>query len=137
MTRRVDDPVEVRVTGGQDATPTSFLWRNRLYVVREVLGHWRERCEWWNGSAARAVHGDTAADTAAVGAVGAVGAGRGAAAAGVVSSAAAVQVMDQEQEMWRVEASPGRSFGSGVYDLSRSAGSPVPGQGWRLVRVAD
>jgi Family of unknown function (DUF6504) len=114
MTRRVGDPVEVRVAGGPDAAPTSFLWRNRLYVVREVLGHWCERRDWWSGPAARAVHGDP-----------------------VSAADGAVAVMGQEQELWRVEASPGRSFGSGVYDLSREAMSPVPDQGWRLVRVTD
>jgi uncharacterized protein DUF6504 len=120
MTRRVGEPVEVRVVGGDDATPTAFLWRNRLYVVREVLGHWHERGDWWAGRAARAVHGDEM----------------------VAEAGGGVAVLDQERELWRVEASPGQVFGTGVYDLSRT----VPGSGcgaaqeraeWRLARVTD
>jgi hypothetical protein len=110
--------VEVRVVGGNDATPTAFLWRNRLYVVREVLGHWHERGDWWSGRAARAVHGDLGD--------------------AVADAGGGVAVLDREQELWRVEASPGRVFGTGVYDLSRA----VPGSAheqveWRLARVAD
>lgn len=42
--RYYDEPVDVRV---QPAGPVAFLWRDRLYVVREVLGRWRERDAWW------------------------------------------------------------------------------------------
>lgn len=44
--RRYDERVEVRV---QPAGPVAFLWRDRVYVVREVLGCWRERAAWWSG----------------------------------------------------------------------------------------
>ena len=114
MVRRYGDPVEVRPAGDPDGTaPGSFLWRGRLYVVRSVLGHWRERRAWWNAAAARALHGEGASgDSSALGA---------------------------EREVWRVEAGAGRSFGVGVYDLCRD---PVPdegcsGQGWVLLRVTD
>lgn len=43
--RRYDETVDVRV---QHAGPVAFLWRDRLYVVREVLGCWRERQAWWS-----------------------------------------------------------------------------------------
>lgn len=43
MARRVGESIEVRVAGDPDDAPMSFLWRGRLYVVRAVLGHWRER----------------------------------------------------------------------------------------------
>ncbi|HZW44014.1 MAG TPA: hypothetical protein VFF32_06450, partial [Dermatophilaceae bacterium] len=48
-----------------------------------------------------------------------------------------------EQEVWRVEASPGRLAGTGVYDLGmnnlgmNNLGVDGPMRGWRLLRVAD
>lgn len=115
MVRRIGDSIEVRVTGGLDEAPMSFLWRGRLYVVRAVLGHWRERREWWATGAARALHGEES----------------------VLS--ASPMVLDRESEVWRVEASAGRIFGHGVYDLSREPTvDPPPATGvWQLVRVAD
>lgn len=32
------------------ARPEQFLWRGRLYVVREVIAHWIESSAWWGGS---------------------------------------------------------------------------------------
>lgn len=46
MVRRYDDPVEVRPVSGSDR-PGQFLWRGRLYVVRDVLAHWVEVGAWW------------------------------------------------------------------------------------------
>lgn len=59
MTRRYDDPVEVR---RRDEEPSEFLWRGRLYVVRGVLAHWVETGAWWQtgatqGSAALVLDG--------------------------------------------------------------------------------
>lgn len=52
--RRYDDLVEVRkgpVTGrdgdAHDEGPQQFLWRGRLWQVREVVAHWRETGAWW------------------------------------------------------------------------------------------
>lgn len=47
--RRYDEPVQVRLTIGEDGTavPDAFLWRNRVYVVREVLSTWLESEPWW------------------------------------------------------------------------------------------
>src|SRR4051812_50040652 len=57
--RTYADPVEVRTGTGEDTdTPAAFLWRGRIYVVRDVLGHWRERRSWWSSRAARLVHGE-------------------------------------------------------------------------------
>lgn len=42
--RRYDDLVEVRK---QDETPDQFLWRGRLWQVREVVSHWVETGPWW------------------------------------------------------------------------------------------
>ncbi len=43
--RRYDDLVEVRK--GADEDPEQFLWRGRLWQVREVVGHWVETGAWW------------------------------------------------------------------------------------------
>ena len=43
--RRYDDPVEVRK--GADEDPDQFLWRGRLWQVREVVAHWVETGAWW------------------------------------------------------------------------------------------
>ena len=133
--RRYTDPVEVRSTSPEGTgAPSAFLWRGRVYVVRDVLGHWCERRSWWSSPAARRVHGEgvpvvdgtLALDDPFPG-----------------PAAASVRVADlaQEREVWRVSASPGRAFPSGVYDLCRepaqepSRGSPD--EVWHLARVVD
>lgn len=92
------DDVEV-----QDRSPSAFLWRGRLYIVRNVIGHWRERRAWWR----EALDPD--------------------------EEAAAHGLDSLEHEVWRVEASPGRLAGTGVYDL----GMGGLARSWRLLRVAD
>lgn len=94
MTRRYAEAIEVR---RRDDRPEQFLWRERLYLVSEVLGHWLESRSWWEPS----TPGRTP--------------------------------LDAEQEVWRVEASPGRAAGSGVYDLRFDW---VSGR-WALTRVVD
>jgi hypothetical protein len=47
--RRYDDPVDVRK--GADEDPDQFLWRGRLWQVREVVAHWVETGAWWTRSA--------------------------------------------------------------------------------------
>ena len=118
--RRYDDPVEVRK--GADEDPEQFLWRGRLWQVREVVAHWVETGAWW----ARAS--------------GAVG--------GAAGGGAAVDAdLLREREVWRVAAARGRVAaaqsaialspehdpGFGVFDLvfSWSEGS------WQLVRAVD
>jgi uncharacterized protein DUF6504 len=134
--RRYMDPVEVR-SASPDGTgaPSAFLWRGRVYLVRDVLGHWCERTSWWSSPAARRVHGEG-----------------GPAVDGALAldeppgpADAPVRVTDlaQEREVWRVAASPGRAYPGGVYDLCREpAAEPTPSRGspgavWRLVRVTD
>jgi hypothetical protein len=127
--RTYADPVEVRTQGGEDAdTPATFLWRGRLYVVRDVLGHWRERRSWWSSPVAQLVHG--------VGAGGEGGADPGVRVAEIA----------EEREVWRVSASRGRSYTEGVFDLCREPAQadplPAPERNdppgvWRLVHVAD
>ncbi|HEX7462504.1 MAG TPA: DUF6504 family protein [Dermatophilaceae bacterium] len=122
MVRRYEDPIEVRAGAGgvervggidcaPDPTPSAFLWRGRLYVVRDVIGHWRERRAWWR-EALDPDEGDS--DTR-----------RG------MSAEHGPDCL--EQEVWRVEASAGRLAGTGVYDLGMNG----PARGWRLLRVAD
>lgn len=43
--RRYDDPVEVR--RGAEDDPEQFVWRGRLWQVREVVAHWVETGAWW------------------------------------------------------------------------------------------
>lgn len=52
MSRTYSDPIEVRRSGEapDESGPTQFLWRGRLYVVREVIAHWIEAGTWWGGS---------------------------------------------------------------------------------------
>lgn len=129
--RRFSDSVEVRVRSLNEQTseatlaqecptperPEAFIWRGRLYVVRDVIAEWRERRAWWrealDANEADVVPGQSIAAAAS------------------------------EQRVWRVEASPGWSFAPGVYDLAHdesalasSDGGTSSGQ-WSLVRVAD
>lgn len=110
MVRRYEEAVEVRAvraSGDVTSRPRQFLWRGRLYVVREVLSHWYERAAWWDGAPSRVLHGESD------------------------GGSTALSVAGGEREVWRVEASAGRSSGPGVYDLCSS------GDAWRLLRVAD
>jgi hypothetical protein len=111
MTRRYDDQVDVR---RRDEDPAEFLWRGRHYAVREVLAHWVETSAWWLTP------------------VGATSAGAGA-TAGSSALGPDSSVLSAEREVWRVEATPGRQHGVGIYDLcfDWSAG------GWMLLRSHD
>jgi hypothetical protein len=92
----------------RDEAPAEFLWRGRLYVVRDVLSHWVETDAWWRAQ--------RPADPA--GPAGPVGSADG---------------LDDECELWRVEATAGRVHGTGVFDLSYDV---VQGS-WALVRTMD
>ncbi|WP_347350025.1 DUF6504 family protein [Intrasporangium sp.] len=107
MVRRFSDPVEVRPGEGADRRPEAFIWRGRLYVVRDVLGQWRERRAWWRD----ALDHETP-----------------------VEPGAALSAAAGEHEVWRVEASRGWSYSPGVYDLAHDGHD---GGRWSLVRVAD
>ena len=110
--RRYDDPVEVR--RGADEDPEQFLWRGRLWQVRDVVAHWVETGAWWARRTA-----DQESDQ------------RG-----------AVTDLLREREVWRVAAArgrvaaaaaPGHDPGYGVFDLvfSWAEGS------WQLTRAMD
>jgi hypothetical protein len=51
--RTYDDLVEVRkgpadgLAGDDEDRPEQFLWRGRLWQVREVIAHWVETGAWW------------------------------------------------------------------------------------------
>ena len=129
MVRRYEEPIEVRAGEGvadlahdMDDTdrvphhsPSAFLWRGRLYVVRAVIGHWRERRAWWRDALDP---DEDDSDTRRE-----------------VSTARGLDCL--EQEVWRVEASPGLLASIGVYDLGNDGGLGIDGRGWRLLRVAD
>jgi hypothetical protein len=123
MTRRHADPIEVR---GGDDRPTHFLWRDRVYAVREVLGHWKENGARWEearraGSPGRLRPG---AEAPPVG---------GAPATTAPATTALGRCDRTEREVWRVEASPGRAFAAGVYDLSLDPAADR----WTLTRTTD
>jgi hypothetical protein len=136
MVRRYDEVIEVRETS--TSGPVAFLWRGRLYAVRSVLGHWRERRAWWlEGAAARLLGLDPSREPDLPPDVDS-GAGAGAEAVADLL----------EREIWRVEAGAGRSDTIGVYDLGRDlteVGPPSPAAPrepvaeahWRLLQVAD
>ena len=143
MTRRYGDPVAVRpAEGASGAGPGSagfrpgvFLWRGRVYVVREVLGHWRERRAWWTGPAAQALHGDADGAGGARSAGGAGGSAGGSTGGDSGGDSTATATLEVEREIWRVEASRGRVFGTGVFDLCREVPRGV--DEWRLLHVSD
>lgn len=49
--RRYDDPVEVR--RGEHEGPDQFLWRGRLWQVRDIVAHWEAEREFWRVTAGR------------------------------------------------------------------------------------
>jgi hypothetical protein len=102
----LDTTVDVRESVDA-AGPEAFIWRGRLYVVRRVLAHWRERRSWWRD----------ALDP-------------------LPGQPTGIDVASREQHVWRVEASRGQAFGTGVFDLT-SDGAEGADAAWRLVRVAD
>jgi len=107
----VDQSDAVEVVAGRETVdvpgPEAFIWQGRLYVVRRVLAHWRERRSWWRD----------ALDP-------------------VPGQPTGIDVASREQHVWRVEASRGRAFATGVFDLT-SDGAEGADADWRLVRVAD
>jgi len=78
--RRYDDPVDVRrgMVQGAEA-PAQFVWRDRLWVVCEVVAHWVETGSWWERAGAYPPPGPDDADLLA------------------------------EREVWRVDAARGRA----------------------------
>jgi hypothetical protein len=148
MGRRHAEPIDVR---RRDDAPAQFIWRSRLYVVKEVLEHWFESGQWWASAKALALGtGSDAADESAAPADDLVLApipaspkwaqrAWGEPAPDIGASMGPASIDDGEQEFWRVEAmadragSAGSPVSPGIYDLCFlwSLGS------WQLVEVHD
>ena len=138
MSRLHTDAVEVQ---RRDDLPEQFLWRGRLYVVREVLDRWTESGGWWRTAAVQSLSaGDTAGATGPLETAPLPPSPKWAQRAwgepapdvqAVVSPLGGVD--DGERSWWRVEAGRGAAHGSGVYDLclDEARGS------WHLTRVLD
>jgi hypothetical protein len=160
VVRRYEEPIEVRAArqaestageAGGPAAPDAFVWRGRLYVVREVLDHWQERRPWWRdaldtpepggpgGTAGRGRSGSEpgtpirARPTPAMPTTAMPTAARPTPARAGAAGPTAVLGDARERQVWRVEASAGRMAGTGVYDL----GTDPTQRQWRLLRVAD
>lgn len=121
--RKYDELIEVRrgLVAGQEA-PEQFLWRGRLWVVRDILAHWVETGAWWEQAGVAALLGVGGGTASAGGDLEAARSGRlGADLLG-------------ERDGWRVEAGRGRvSHGFGVFDLSFDWSDAQ----WRLVSCVD
>ena len=62
VSRLHTDAVEVQ---RHDDVPAQFLWRGRLYVVREVLARWTESGGWWRAAAVQSLSDGDGASGAA------------------------------------------------------------------------
>lgn len=126
MTRRPREQVEV---ARRDDAPEQFLWRERLWSVREVLGHWVETGAWWNGSRAAAL---VTGESLREGDGGAL-AGEPGTAGGAPAYASPALPDEHDREYWRVAAAAGRDAPPGVFELcfDWSYGR------WSLERVHD
>lgn len=147
MTRLHADPVEVqRHDTGLGPEPARFLWRGRLYVVREVLARWTEAGGWWEGAALRALtagdpmggsrsgDGDVPLETQPIpSAPKWAQRAWGEPAPDVGACVGPGGIDDGERDWWRVEAAAGRTAGTGVYDLCLDWSRG----GWSLARVLD
>ena len=133
--RRYDDLVDVRRGRVPDAGgdpvegPEQFVWKDRLWTVHAVLAQWVETGPWWRS---RGVHAVLGVDGDAAGSGSGSGGGPGT-GTGTATVTRAPAELAAEREVWRVEASRGRSSGLGVFDLvfDWADGS------WRLVRSLD
>ena len=144
MSRLHVDPVEVQ---RHDDDPAQFLWRGRLYKVREVLSRWTESGGWWRGAGVLALsagEGNSADPLAPLQTTALPGAARwgqrawGEPAPDVGAAAGPASVDDGERDWFRVEAgcppfTGPSSAGTGVFDLCFSWSSGR----WTLARVLD
>lgn len=106
---------------------TQFIWRNRLYVVREVLAHWSESTPWWQPVSAEVL--------GVAGGVAVGGSAAGGSAGGARAGSASTTV-----QVWRVVAGIGRRHPAGaVLDLLRHAdcAGPAGSAQWQLARAID
>lgn len=140
--RTYDELIEVRrgLVAGQEA-PEQFLWRGKLWVVRDVLSHWVETGAWWEQAGVAALLGVGAASTAdragqTLGGPGAEGGADSGTDTELEAARSGRRGADllAERDVWRVEAGHGRvPQGFGVFDLSFDWSDAR----WRLISCAD
>ena len=144
MSRLHVDAVEVQ---RHDDVPAQFLWRGRLYKVREVLSRWTESGGWWRSAGVLALSAGDAgeADPLAPLETAPIPSSPkwaqrawGEPAPDVGAAIGPASVDDGEQEWFRVEAgcppfTGPSSAGTGVFDLCFSWSSGC----WTLARVLD
>ena len=125
--RTYGEVIDVR-TATPPGAPEQFVWRGRLYLVREVLAQWVELGAWW--ALPRRVTVPSTADATPW-------------PGDEPARSVAADVGAVEREVWRVEATAGRTATSGVYDLVRDVPAPDPRvldmlpSRWRLARALD
>lgn len=122
--RRYDDTIEVRrgLVNGTEA-PEQFLWRDRLWLVHDVMAHWVETGAWWEKGQVRSLLGTDDAS------------------GGPDDGVPVDGDLLGEREVWRVGAASGRrgfhagvaSGQCGVFDLVFDWGAGV----WRLQHSVD
>lgn len=125
--RSYHDIIDVRrgLVAGQEA-PEQFLWRGRLWVVRDVLAHWVETGAWWEQAGVAALLGAGVTPDRRVSADGTTR--RSELEGGRLGE------LLVERDVWRVEAGRGRVVSNaGVFDLAFDWGDAQ----WRLVGCAD
>jgi len=126
--RIYDEPIEVRrgLVAGQEA-PEQFIWRDRLWVVRDIISHWVETGAWWEQSGIAALLGVGADSTGSADSTDS--------ATRMMGSAGEGQQVDDsirlgadllgERDVWRVEAMDGmqrRSRAARLNEDTRPAG---------------
>ncbi|MBA2640547.1 MAG: hypothetical protein H0U77_11320 [Nocardioidaceae bacterium] len=128
--RCYDDPVEVRtgVVDGVEA-PAQFVWRDRLWQVRAVAGHWVETAPWWHQPAVQGLLGlhDGPLDEPTHCLGGSTGEPARAGSVGSVAS------LVTDHEVWRVQAARGRLGAYGGFELVRDGETGR----WRLTGCED
>lgn len=123
--RRHHDPIDVAPAGGAAVeAPAGFCWRDRRYLVIEVLSHWVEVGVWWQPPGPRR--------RLRVAGVGPPGQRAGGSAGGSANGGAVDG--PRQQQWWRVAARsthPAERSRVGVYELCHAV------DGWSLRRVHD
>lgn len=126
--RRYDEPVEVRqgLVDGVEG-PEQFLWRDRLWRVRAVVGRFLETAPWWEHPAVRGLLGAEGPEDPE--------------RLDACPPGTSVATLVSEREVWRVDATRGR-LGlvrpddrevRGVFDLVHAGETGR----WRLVGCQD
>ncbi len=131
--RIYDEPVDVRrgLVGGEEA-PEQFIWRDKLWVVTDLVSHWIETGAWWEQ--------DGVAELLGVRAAGWSGSSTPPRGSGLdePDRRRGADLL-AEREVWRVEAARGRlarflgPHASGVFDLCFD----WAGGSWTLARAHD